>query len=84
MASATVSSKSKRSKRSSAEIHEDADALNHNFQRNFETSASARNSNSVSGLVERLQVEISGLRRQQTIDRADFEAALNAHDQELE
>ena len=92
MASAAESSKRRWTKRSSAEIHEDAEALNRNMRRNFEAPASARasaqmlqgNSNSASGLVERLQVEIFDLRRQQTIDRADFKAALNSHGQELE
>ena len=91
IASAAESSKRRWTKRSSPEIH-DAEALNRNLLRNLKApaSVSARaqivqgHSNSVSGLVEKLQVEISDLRRQQAIDRATFEAALNAHDEELE
>ncbi len=91
MASAAASSKSKRFRRSSMEIHEDAQALNLNFRRNAETSVSIgesapilqENNNSIFQIVEQLRAEVSDLHCRQAVDRAHFDATLNSHDEEL-
>jgi chromosome segregation ATPase len=85
MASASASSANKRFKRSSADIREDAEALERRLQRNTGILASTasltpmlqENHNPETDSIDQLRAELSNLRRQQAVDRAHLKNELN-------